>query len=306
MKKIVITGGTGFLGSLLARKLADEGNQITVFTRHPERIKKSYPGIQYFRWDYTAPDLWKEELNKNEIIIHLAGTGLFTKRWSKSFKKEIMDSRAASAENIADAINSSDTSVKTFITASAIGYYGNTSDEGVNESGSAGADYLAEICKKWESAAWQANNKNIRVVAMRMGLILSVKEGYLNRLLPFYRFFVGGPLGSRLNYLSWVHPDDVVNSYLFVINNDNLNGPVNITAPFPVTAGEFASALGREMQRPSFFRVPAFLIRIVVGEGGRYVTYSQKVLPDKLLKCGFRFGYPELKTALKNILSEGK
>lgn len=304
MKKIIITGGTGFLGWLLAQKLADEGNQVTIFTRNPENVKRIRPDIKYLRWDYNSPDSWKDELNKNEIVIHLAGTGLFNRRWTKNFKNEILYSRVASAENIANAIRADNTAVKTFITASAIGYYGGTNDNGVNESAPAGNDYLAYICKKWEAAAFAAADKNIRVVAMRMGLVLSEKEGYLKKLLPVYRLFIGGPLGSSFNYLSWVHHEDVINAYLFVINNSDVSGPINITAPAPVKAGEFASALGNAIKRPSLFTVPAFIIRIVVGEGGRYVTYSQRVFPDKLLECGFRFRYPELKTALKNILGE--
>jgi len=302
MSNIIITGATGFLGSFLIKKLAAEGNRITIFTRNRQSADKIPNDVKIIEWDYRSAGEWTEVLNQNEIIIHLAGANLFARRWNENFKRTLVETRETSTNNIVDAIRKDNTCVKTIITASAIGYYGETDDEGVDENARPGSDFLAEICKKWEAPSVKAEDKNVRRVNMRIGLIFSTKEGYLNKLLLPFRFFVGGPLGSRKNYLSWIHIDDVIDAFLFAIKTEDLHGPVNITSPNPVKMGEFASALGKLMKRPSFFQVPAFVIKLLVGEFGNYITYSQKVHPEKLKKYGFPFSYPELETALKDLL----
>lgn len=302
MSDILITGATGFLGNILIKKFIAEGNKITVFTRSSKSKNQIPSDVKIVEWDYRSPDKWSEVLNQNEIIIHLAGANLFGQRWNKQYKRILVETREESTKNIVAAIRKNNTCVKTLITASAIGYYGETSDTGVGENAAPGKDFLAEICKRWEAPSILAEDKNVRRVNMRMGLIFSTREGYLSKLLLPFRLFIGGPLGSRKNYLSWIHIDDVINSFLFAIKREDIQGPVNIVSPNPVRMGEFASILGKIMKRPSFFQVPAFAIKMLVGEFGSYVTYSQKVHPEILKKYGFPFRYSELETALKDLL----
>jgi len=307
MKKALITGGTGFLGKKLSKRLQEEGYEITVFTRNPSKVKnKDLVGIKYLRWDFTSPALWENELNEHEIIIHLAGANIFGRRWDEEYKKKIIQSREISTKNIVKAIRRQNSSVKLLITASGINYYGETAGIGVDDSAPPGDDFLAEVCKRWEASTHPADEKGIRRINMRMAPIFSTREGYLRKIVPYYKFFIGGPLGSGRNWLSWIHIEDVVESYIQVINNPELSGPVNISSPNPVTMREFASALGEVLKRPSIFTVPETALKILVGEGGRYVSYSQRVFPQKLIKCGFRFSYPELKTALYDIIENKK
>jgi uncharacterized protein len=307
MRKIAITGATGFIGSILSRRLADEGNQITVFTRDASKAKESIPeSFRLVEWDYRSPKEWENELNDNEVIIHLAGANLFGRRWDDDYKKKIIDSREVSSRNIVKAIKKNETSIKLLISASGIGYYGETNNTSVTEVSAPGNDFLAEVCKRWEEPTYKADEKGIRRVNMRQGLILSTKEGYLSKLITPFRFFIGGPLGKKNSYLSWVHIDDVIEAYLFAINNGSIKGVLNITSPDPVIMNDFAKTLGEVMNRPAFFNVPETLLKIIAGEGGKYVSFSQRVLPAKLQECGFRFRYPELKTALYDLIEEKK
>jgi uncharacterized protein len=192
------------------------------------------------------------------------------------------------------------------ISASGIGYYGETDHIAVNEESPPGTDFLAEVCRRWEQPTYKADEKGVRRINMRMGLILSTKEGYLKKILTPYRFFIGGPLGNTGSWMSWVHIDDVIEVYRYAIADDNIRGIVNITAPNPVTMKEFSTAVGEVMNRPSFFNVPEFALKLIVGEGGKYVSFSQKVIPSELQRSGFQFRYPELKTALYDLLKENK
>jgi uncharacterized protein len=307
MRKIAITGGTGFLGSILASKLHEEGNLITIFTRNAYKARDKFPdSFRIVEWDYHSPSEWESEINDNEVVIHLAGAGLFSRRWDDTYKKKIVESREVSSRNIVKAIRKSGTSIKLLISASGIGYYGETDSITVNEESPPGTDFLAEVCRRWEEPTYKADEKGIRRVNMRMGLILSTKEGYLKKILTPYKFFIGGPLGRSSSCLSWIHIDDVIKAYLYVIENKNIEGIVNITAPNPVTMREFSTAVGEVMHRPSYLNVPEFALKLIVGEGGKYVSFSQKVIPSVLQKSGFHFRYPEIKTALNDIINENK
>lgn len=308
MDKIVITGGTGFIGGYLLDRLLAENYKITLFTRNPASYKNLYPPqIKLISWDYHSPGLWEDELMTSNIVIHLAGANIFGKRWNKKYKKEIIESREESTKSLSKAILRSD-DIKLFITASAIGFYGDTGNKKVDENNNPETknDFLAEVTERWEKPSYEVDKKGIRRINMRMGLVMSTKEGYLDKLLLPYRLFVGGPLGSMENWMSWVHIDDVINAYFYAIKNPEIAGPVNITSPNPVTMGEFSSTLGKVMNRPSFFRVPKTAIKILVGEGGEYVAYSQKVVPQKLQNSGFQFRFPELKTALNDLIKNQK
>jgi uncharacterized protein len=307
MSKIAITGATGFIGSHLSQRLAEEGHSITVFTRNTSDAAKMFPSsFKIVEWDYHEPRNWEDEINENEIIIHLAGANLFARRWDDDYKKKIIESREVSSRNIVKAIRKDNTAVKVLISASGMGYYGDTNGIAVNEDSPAGTDFLAQICKKWEEPTYKADEKGIRRINMRMGLVLSTKEGYLGKLLPAYKLFVGGPLGKSSSWLSWIHIDDVLEAYLFAIRTESLREAVNVSSPNPVTARDFADTLGDVMSRPSFFTVPEAALKLLVGEAGRYIAYSQKVLPQELQECGFQFRYPELKPALEDLINNKK
>jgi uncharacterized protein len=307
MNKIAITGATGFIGRRLAVRFSEEGYKVTAFTRDAVKGKKRLPGnVNVMQLDYNKPLEWEEEINSSEAVIHLAGANLFSRRWDDEYKKKILESRENSTRTISKSIKKNSTSLKLLISASAIGYYGETDSIGVDEKAPAGNDFLAHVCKKWEEPTYIADEKGVRRINMRMGLILSTEDGYLNKLLPGYKMFVGGPLGSGSNWVSWIHIDDVVEAYLYAVKNDSLSGPVNLTAPEPVTMKHFSSALGNELGRPSFFKVPEFAIKIIVGEGGEYVVSSQKVFPEKLKRCGFNFRFSEIEPALNDLIKNKK
>jgi uncharacterized protein len=307
MDKIAITGATGFIGSSLCRRFNEEGYAVTLFTRNAAKAAKLFPSsYKIVEWDYHSPNEWEEELNKNDIIIHLAGANLFGRRWDDDYKKKLIESREVSSKNIIRAIRKDQTAVKLIISASAMGYYGETDDMGATEDSPAGSDFLAEVCIKWEEHIRKAPEKGIRFVIMRMGLVLSTKEGYLKKLIPPFRMFIGGPLGGKESWISWIHIDDLMDAYLFVIRNNNISDAVNITSPKPVTNKEFAKTLGEVINRPSFFAVPEFALMLMVGEAAKYITSSQKVIPLELKNCGFQFSYPELKPALIDLIDEEK
>jgi uncharacterized protein len=304
---ILITGASGLIGRNLVKRLTELHHEITVFSRTPGNKMDVFPeGTKVIEWDYRSPSDWENILNQNDVVIHLAGANLFARRWDDSYKKKIIDSRETSSRNIVKAIKKNDTKLKLLISASGIGYYGETDSIGVDEAAPSGNDFLAEVCRKWEEPTYKADEKNIRRINMRMGLVLSTEDGYLSKLLPAYKLFAGGPLGSSKSWLSWVHIDDVVNAYIFAIENISISGIINLTTPNPVTSREFSSALGRVLRRPSFFTVPETAIKVMVGEGAKYVTYSQKVFPGQLKNCGFSFRYPEIETALKDLITNKK
>jgi uncharacterized protein len=307
MDNIAITGATGFIGTILSRRLAEEGNKITVFTRNAAAAARKFPSdYKIVEWDYHSPKEWEDKLNENDVIIHLAGANLFGRRWDDGYKKKIIESREVSSRNIVRAIRKHDTSVKLLISASGKDYYGETNDILVNEKSPPGNGFLAEVCKRWEEPTYKVEEKGVRRVNMRKGLVLSTREGYLSKLLPAYKLFVGGPLGKSSSWLSWIHIDDVIEAYVFAIKNENIKGAVNLRSPNPVLSKEFARTLGEIMNRPSFFTVPEYALKLLVGEGGGYISNSQKIHPENLIKCGFRFRFPELKPALIDLLLEEK
>jgi uncharacterized protein len=307
MHKIAITGATGFIGSRLSRRFSEEGYSITVFTRNASKAAKKFPSeYRIVEWDYNTPEEWEAELNKNDIVIHLAGANLFGRRWDDDYKKKILESREISSKNLVKAIRKDSTSIKLIISASGIDYYGETNDMGVTEDNPPGNDFLAEVCRRWEAPIHKAAEKGIRYVIMRTAPVLSTYSGYLKEIIKPFRMFIGGPLGTKESWVSWVHIDDLEEAYLYVINNENINDAVNLSSPNPVTNKQFAKILGEVINRPSFFAVPEFALKLVVGEAGGYIAQSHKVIPAELKKSGFKFRFPELQPALIDLIDEEK
>ncbi|MCZ7608951.1 MAG: TIGR01777 family oxidoreductase [Ignavibacterium sp.] len=303
MKKIIITGATGLIGQQLTIKLTDMGYKITIFTRNPDNAQKKLPNVhKVVKWEYDYVDEWLHELESVDAVIHLAGANISTKRWNKEYKKLLYDSRIISTKKLIEAIKTVERKPKVFITASAIGYYGNRSDEILTEESEAGKDFLANLCNDWEKEAKNVEQFGVRSVQIRTGLALSRNEGALKQMLPVFKYFIGGPLGNGKQWYSWLHIEDIINVYIKVLESEILSGPINAVSPNPVTMKKFAKILGEVLHRPSLFSVPKIILLLVIGQVAEVVTSSQRVVPEKLLNSSFKFKFEKLEDALRDIL----
>lgn len=302
-KKIAITGATGLIGIELCNALKTRGEEVTIFSRNVESAKKVLGNkFSYIKWDYKNPVEWQESLRDKDVIIHLAGANLFGKRWTDAYKKTILDSRELSTKSLVSAIKNSQSKVKVFISSSAVGYYGSRGDEILTEHSGRGDDFLANVCEVWEKETEKANEFGIRTVTLRQGIVLSKKGGALTKFLPAFNFFVGGPLGSGKQWFPWIHIDDLVAIYLFILDNGNISGPVNAVSRQTIRMEEFANTLGKILKRPSLLKVPAFALKLFVGEAATSILSSQRIIPQKLLDHHFKFKFEYLEEALKNLL----
>jgi hypothetical protein len=302
-KHIVITGATGLIGRSLCTFLKNKGDEITVFTRDIENGKKVLPLITSFvEWNYRKPELWQDELNGKDAVIHLAGANVFGKRWSAKYKRIILESRKNATRNLVSAISGIKNKPGVFISSSAIGYYGNQGSQIITEDSPAGNDFLAHVCKVWEKEASLVEKSGVRRVSIRTGIVLSTEEGALKKMLPAFRLFAGGPLGNGNQWVPWIHLDDLIQIYLFSLDNNKISGGVNASSPNPVTMNEFSKTLGKVLHRPSLFPVPEFVLKFAVGEGAQPILSSQRVIPKKLLDNSFQFKYNHLEPALSSLL----
>ncbi|MFZ1517604.1 MAG: TIGR01777 family oxidoreductase [Ignavibacteriaceae bacterium] len=302
-KRIVITGATGLIGKKLVNALIERNDEVVIFSRDIKKTRLIFPSIkEVIEWDYQKPDLWKSNLENSDAVVHLAGSNLFAKRWNNEFKKSIIESRQVSTKNLVDAIKLCNKKPEVFISASGIGYYGDCGDKILIEDSPIGNDFLAEVCKIWESESAKVETANVRSIQVRTGLVLSSEDGALKQMLPPFKMFFGGPLGNAKQWFSWLHIVDIVGIYLHAIDNQNLSGAINAASPNPVTMKEFAKTLGKVLNRPSLFPVPKFMLRMVVGQAAEVVTASQRVIPDKLIKNGYEFKFTSLEVALRDLL----
>jgi uncharacterized protein (TIGR01777 family) len=237
-------------------------------------------------------------------VVNLAGAGLGDERWSPERKAVIRDSRIRSTRSLAAAITDVALRPPVFISASGVGYYGDAGSDRKTEASPAGSDFLAQLCTEWEAEAVRAQSAATRVVLLRSGLVLERSGGVLPRIMMPFRFFAGGPVGSGRHYVSWIHRIDWVEMIRWIVDSPRVNGPVNATAPVPVTSREFARALGRAMHRPSFIPAPAFALRLVLGEMGALLLTGQRAVPQCVLSHGFHFRYPEIDLAFRGIFGE--
>lgn len=302
-KKIIITGATGLIGKKLSIRLTDEGNQVVVFTRDKQRAASVLPNMaNYVEWDPMNISAWVNNIDDVDAIINLAGENLFERRWNDEHKKKIEQSRLIITRALVNAIHHVENKPEVFISASAIGYYGFTGEAEVTEESKPGDDFLANVTQKWELEAADVESLGVRRVNLRIGMVLDKNEGALAKMLPAFRFFVGGPLGSGNQWFSWIHIDDLVELFLFTLNNERMKGVYNATAPNPVRMKEFAKLTGKVLHRPSIFPVPETVLRIILGEGAQYITNGSKVLPKRALAEGFNFNYGTIEKALEDLL----
>jgi len=287
--KVVITGGTGFLGSALASSLRIDGHQIIIITRHPH-VHDQAP--------WTDLPIVVEGA---DVVVNLAGDPLETGRWTKARKTSILESRLKATEAVVTAMSKTSQRPGVFLNASAIGYYGVRGTGAVTEESPAGSDFLASVCVAWEGAAMAAAWMT-RVVLLRSGLVLDGAGGALPKLALPFRFFAGGRVGSGDQYWSWIHRDDWVRMVRWAVENASIKGPLNLTAPGPVTNREFTDALASTLHRPALAPAPAFALKLMLGEMAEaMILNGQRVLPDKAERGGFEFRYPDLDAALRHV-----
>ena len=303
MKKIIITGATGSIGQSLVQELSARGDEVIVFTQYPEKAGRKLPAVKkIIKWDYKCMDAWLHELNGVDAVVHLAGANLGAKRWNEEYKKLAYDSRIVSTRNLVEAIKSVENKPKVFICSSATGFYGNRYDEFLDENSSKGNDFLANLCNDWEKEAQKVEQYGIRRVSIRTGLVLMKDEGVLKQMLLPFKLFIGGPLGNGRQWFPSIHIDDIVGIYLHAIDNPNVTGAMNGTAPGIVTMKQFAKTLGKNLSRPSLFPVPKFALKIAVGELGEYAVMSQRTSVEKIIKSGYKFKFENLEGALRDLL----
>jgi uncharacterized protein (TIGR01777 family) len=295
--KIVVAGGSGFLGSGLARAWRGDGHEVKVLTRHP-RTADDVPWTPE-----SGGGAWAAELERSDAVVNLAGEGIADKRWTAARKAAILESRIQATRALVHAIRNGTNPPPVFISGSAVGFYGTDAGEPRTEESPSGSDFLAKVCQSWEREA-SAAAEVTRVVLLRTGVVLGRDGGALPRMALPFRFFVGGRIGSGQQPLSWIHRDDWIEMVRWALRNADVSGPLNLTAPSPVTNAEFTRALAQATHRPALFPAPAFALRLMLGKemADSLLLDGQRVLPAKAQRLGFQFRFQDVHAALRNIL----
>ena len=289
--RVVLAGGTGFLGSALASELQSDGHSVVILTRRPTRS-------HHAAWDPSGSSMgWAHVFEDVDAVVNVTGAPI-DKRWTAAHKRDMWDSRVRATQTLVAAMKSVRRSPPVLVSGSAVGIYGPHADEPLTEGSPLGSDFLANLGSQWEEAALAAGPET-RVVLVRTGIVLDRRAGALPKMAMPFRFFVGGPLGSGRQYISWIHRADWTGMVRWALGNDAVTGPLNATAPNPVTNGEFARTLGRTLGRPALLPAPAFALRLILGEMAEAVLTGQRALPEKALARGFVFRYPTLDGALR-------
>ena len=297
--KVVVTGGTGFLGRGLVAALLRKGDEVLVVTREPATSRVPEPA-HAVSWDGLPA-----AVDGADAVVNLAGETI-AQRWTAAAKTRIVESRATAAGRVGEALRAVRARPSVLVNASAVGFYGNRGDEELTEKSPAGSGFLAETTFAWEEAARRAAPEGVRLVLPRTGIVLGEEGGALSKMLLPFRLGVGGPLGSGTQWMPWIHRDDLVALLVAALGDPRFEGPVNATAPAPVTMREFAAVLGRVLRRPAFAPAPAFAIRAAMGEMASLVLDGQRALPEKALALGFPFRFPDLEPALRDLLAPNR
>jgi len=295
--RIVVAGASGLVGSALVRVARAGGDEVVRLVR---RETKSDDELQWDPSNGRGPDL--HAIEAIDAVVNLAGAGIGDHRWSDAYRQQLLDSRIASTDLLAHAIAHLEPKPRVFLSGSAVGYYGNTGDAPVTENSPAGKDFLADLARQWENAAAPAAEAGVRTVFLRSGIVLSTKGGALGKVLPLFRVGLGGRLGSGRQYISWIARPDHVAAMRFLLDDDTISGPVNITAPNPVTNAAYTKAIAAAVRRPAIFPVPGFALKTVLGEFAETVLGGQRVLPNRLLAAGFEFGYLTIEDAVRSLV----
>ncbi|MEH2139481.1 TIGR01777 family oxidoreductase [Nostoc sp.] len=329
--KVAITGATGFVGSLLVQRLHGKGHQIIVLTRNTAFAQKVFPSeafanVEIVPYTPNASGSWQSVIASCDGVVNLAGEPIGEGRWTPERKQEILNSRKLGTQKIVEAITNANpkTEVATtgshpvegsgvgtpatrclptvLINASAIGYYGTSETATFDETSSSGNDFLAQVCQAWEAEARKVKDAGVRLVILRFGIALG-NGGALGKMIPPFKLFAGGPIGNGRQWFSWIHVDDLVNLIIQALTKPEIEGVYNATAPNPVKMADLSQALGQVMNRPSWLPVPAFAIEALLGDGAIVVLEGQQVLPKRTVETGFEYKYPNLQSALRQILN---
>jgi uncharacterized protein (TIGR01777 family) len=297
--KILVTGATGFVGQRVVKQLTDGGDQVVVLTRNIAKGALYFGNkCQYFMWSDTATLPPKEAFDGVDAVINLMGEGIADKRWDEGQKKKIYDSRIVATSNLIEVIKGLSKKPSAFISASAVGIYGNRGDEEINESSTTADDFLSRICKDWEQAASKAKDLGLRTAIIRIGVVIGKDGGALKKMLPIFKLGAGGPVGSGKQYMSWIHVDDIAGMFVRAAKDSSLEGIFNGTSPYPARSKDFARELGKVLHRPAFAPAPALALKLVFGEMSQVLLDGQKVLPVKFKENKFSYRYPTLEMAL--------
>jgi uncharacterized protein (TIGR01777 family) len=304
VKRVLVTGGSGFIGRRLVQDLLERGDQVTVLTRDVRAARARLPaGVRVAAWNPLKEGPWFDELKVVDAVVHLAGEGV-VRKWTDEAKRAIEQSRVDSTKLVVQAIAAAKDKPKALVSASATGYYGPhaPSDE-LTEDSPPGNDFLAGVTSRWEEAAREVETHGVRAVQLRIGVVLGEGGGALEQMVKPFRFFMGGPVGDGSQIVSWVHRDDVVGMTAFAIDREEAKGPMNAVSPFPVQARDLADALGVVLNRPSWFRAPEGMLRLRFGEAASILLTGQRVVPKKAIELGYEFRHARLMPALESILA---
>lgn len=302
-KRLLITGGSGFIGSYLVPVLLDQGYEVTVLTRDPDKTAKHF-NHQVTTADYDMAQL--DLLNNAQgfdVVINLAGQGITDKRWTPNVKKQLRDSRLLTTRKLIGYFQHARKKPALFISGSAVGYYGLQRDQMLDEQATGDNSFASMLCANWELEAQQADVLGIRTCYLRTGIVLGKNGGALTKMLPAFKMCLGGPMGSGEQWMSWIHIDDLTGIIVTIINDAEIKGAVNATAPTPLTNKVFCSTLGRVLKRPAFIPIPAFILKLLLGEMAVELLLSgQRVIPNKILDAGYKFQFAKLDDALRDLV----
>jgi len=299
--KILISGGSGFIGKALTKSLLADGHEVVILTRDPQRAGLG-TGVEAVRWDGRTDAGWGEVVARVDGIVNLAGANIGSGLWKRKRKAEILDSRVEAGKALTEAIRNTARRPKVLIQASAVGFYGPRGEEAVTEESGPGSGTLAEVCKAWEASTKPVEEMGVRRVVIRTGVVLSAKEGPLPRMLMPFRFFVGGPLGNGKQGFPWIHPQDEQAAIRFLIENEKASGVYNLSAPKPLSNADFGRVIAKVMKRPYWLHVPAFALRFLLGELSTLLLDGQYMLPGRLQEMGFHFRFETAESALEDLL----
>ncbi|HVK65526.1 MAG TPA: TIGR01777 family oxidoreductase [Polyangium sp.] len=305
VKTVLLTGGTGFIGRRLTETLLQRGDRVTVLTRDPNRARGKLPrGATAVAWDPEHEGPWLDEIGRASAIVHLAGEPV-AQRWTDEARRAIVASRVDSTRLVVEGIRRAEKKPEVFVCASAVGYYGpRPPNEALDETGSRGEGFLADVVEQWEAEAAKAEALGVRTVMLRIGVVLGEGGGALEKMLLPFKMFAGGPITPGSQVIAWVHAEDVVGLALLALNDTRARGPLNVVSPEPATSKELATAIGRVMRRPSWFMTPEVAVKVALGsEAAMILTTGQRVVPVRAEELGYVFQYPALVPALASILT---
>jgi hypothetical protein len=305
--KVAITGATGFVGSLLVQRLHAQGHKIVVLTRKTAFAKKvfpseAFPNVEIVAYTPNASGSWQSVIASCDGVVNLAGEPIGEGRWTPERKQEILNSRKLGTQKIVEAIANANPKPTVLINASAIGYYGTSETATFDETSLSGNDFLAQVCQAWEAEARKVKDAGVRLVILRFGIVLG-NGGALGKMIPPFKLFAGGPIGSGRQWFSWIHVEDLVSLILEALTKPEIEGVYNATAPNPVRMADLSQTLGQAMNRPSWLPVPNFAIEALLGDGAMVVLEGQQVLPKRTVETGFEYKHPNLQSALRQILA---